>query len=167
MPLFIPQSWPNGRRPASCPNKTGAGWYNPTYPERLICAPDRARGFTLIEVLVAFIILAVALGVLMQVFSTGLRNARVAENYTTATLYAESMLAAVGIEEPLAAGETSGDFDDRFRWRLDVQPYAISDVGDEAAVAGRAFQVVVTVSWGDEDNPRDVTLTTLRLAPAE
>ncbi len=115
--------------------------------------------------LVAFVILAVALGVLIQVFSTGLRNARVAEDYTTATLYAESMLATVGIEEPLAAGETSGEFDDRFRWRLDVQPYEISD-GDEAA-AGRAFQVVVTVSWGDEDDPRDVTLTTLRLAPAE
>ena len=129
-------------------------------------ASDRARGFTLIEVLVAFVILAVALGVLMQVFSTGLRNARVAENYTTATLYAESMLAAVGVEAPLAAGETSGDFDDRFRWRLDVQPYEIPD-GDDEAAAGRAFRVVVTVSWGDEDDPRDVTLTTLRLAPAE
>ncbi len=127
---------------------------------------DRARGFTLIEVLVAFAILAVALVVLIQVFSSGLRNARIAENYTTATLYAESMLAAVGVETPLAASETSGDFDERFRWRLDVQPYEVPG-SDEEAAAGRAFQVVVTVSWGDEDDPRDVTLTTLRLAPAE
>ncbi len=151
---------PNGRWPAV------AGWYYPTDPKRSIYALDRARGFTLIEVLVAFVILAVALGVLLQVFSTGLRNARVAEAYTTATLYAESMLAAVGIEEPLAAGETAGEFDDRFRWRLDVQPYQAPDSDDETA-AWRAFQVVVTVSWGDEDDPRDVTLTTLRLAPAE
>ncbi len=148
---------PNGRRRAV------ARWGD---SNRSVCAPGQARGFTLIEVLVAFVILAVALGVLLQVFSTGLRNARVAEAYTTATLYAESMLAAVGIEEPLAAGETSGEFDDRFRWRLDVQPYEISD-GDDEAAAGRAFEVVVTVSWGDEDDPRDVTLTTLRLAPAE
>jgi len=127
---------------------------------------DRARGFTLIEVLVAFAILAVSLVVLLQVFSTGLRNARVAEDYTTATLYAESMLATAGLEAPLAMGETSGDFDERFRWRLDVLPYEVSDSGEETAT-GRAFQVVVTVSWGDEDDPRDVTLTTLRLAPAE
>ncbi len=163
MPTLWDQEWPNGRRPPSCPNTVGAGWGD---SNRSVDALARARGFTLIEVLVAFVILAVALGVLMQVFSTGLRNARVAENYTTATLYAESMLAAVGVEAPLAEGETSGDFDDHFRWRLDVQPYEAPDSENEAA-AGRAFQVVVTVSWGDEDDPRDVTLTTLRLAPAE
>jgi general secretion pathway protein I len=163
MPILSDQDWPNGRRPPSCWDKIGARWGD---SNRSVCALAQARGFTLIEVLVAFVILAVALGVLLQVFSTGLRNARVAEAYTTATLYAESMLAAVGIEEPLAAGETSGEFDDRFRWRLDVQPYEIFD-GDDEASAERAFQVVVTVSWGDEDDPRDVTLTTLRLAPAE
>ena len=160
MPPLWDQDRPNGRRPAV------AGWKIRIDPKRSDYALAQTRGFTLIEVLVAFAILAVALGVLIQVFSTGLRNARVAEAYTTATLYAESMLAAVGVEEPLAAGETSGDFDERFRWRLDVQPYEIPDSDNEAAV-GRAFRVVVTVSWGDEDDPRNVTLTTLRLAPAE
>jgi prepilin-type N-terminal cleavage/methylation domain-containing protein len=50
-----------------------------------------ASGFSLLEVLVAFAILSISLGVLLQVFATGLRNAGVADDYTRATLYAESI----------------------------------------------------------------------------
>ena len=42
--------------------------------------PNRQRGFSLLEVLVAFAILSVSLGVLLQVFATGLRNAGVADD---------------------------------------------------------------------------------------
>jgi general secretion pathway protein I len=133
-------------------------------------AAGPARGFTLIEVVVAFIILALSLGVLLQVFSTGLRNVRVSEAYTMAALLAESKLAAVGIEEPLTAGATAGVFDDRFRWRLDVQPYE-PDRAEGPAEGGegpvRAYEVVVTVSWNEANEERSVSLTTLRLAPQD
>lgn len=127
---------------------------------------DRARGFTLIEVLVAFAILALALGVLLQVFSGGLENARVSEAYTTAALLAESKLAAVGAEEPLAEGQSEGRFDDRFRWRVDVRPYeeGRSGAADPDAWPVSAFEVAVTVSWDQGDEERSVSLSTLRLA---
>ena len=51
-------------------------------------AKNRSRGFTLIEVLVALAVLALALGVLFQIFSTGLNSSRVAEAYAKATLLA-------------------------------------------------------------------------------
>ena len=41
--------------------------------------PRCQRGFSLLEVLVAFTILSVSLGVLLQIFSTGLRNAALTE----------------------------------------------------------------------------------------
>ncbi|MEE8123112.1 MAG: prepilin-type N-terminal cleavage/methylation domain-containing protein [Alphaproteobacteria bacterium] len=123
----------------------------------------RTRGFTLIEVVVAFAILALALGVLLHVFSTGLDNARVSEAYTMATLLAESKLAAVGIEEPLAEGETAGRFDDRFRWRVAVRPHGESPPDEDGSV--RAYNVIVTVFWDKRDGERSVSLSTLRLAP--
>ena len=58
----------------------------------------RQSGYTLIEVLVAFMILALALTVLMRIFSGGLRNVSVSSDYAVATLIAESRLAATAVE---------------------------------------------------------------------
>ena len=41
----------------------------------------KQKGFSLLEVLVAFSILAIAMGALMQVFATGLRNTALAEEW--------------------------------------------------------------------------------------
>ena len=38
-----------------------------------------SRGMTLIEVLVAFVVLSVTMAVILQIFSGGMRNARLAE----------------------------------------------------------------------------------------
>lgn len=119
-----------------------------------------ADGFTLVEVLVAFAIAALGLAALMQVFATGLRSAATAENYARATMLAESRLASVGVEQPLAAGESSGDFEDGYRWRVVITPYQEAEM--DALV--EVFQVNVTVSWGEEaERARAVTLQTLRV----
>lgn len=123
----------------------------------------RRRGFTLIEVVVAFAILALALGVFLRVFSGGLGNARISEDYTMATLLAQSKLAAVGIEEPLTEGEAEGRIDGRFRWRIVVRPWAEDPPAEEAPL--RAYDVAVAVFWGKADEERSVSLSTLRLAP--
>ena len=120
------------------------------------------RGFTLIEILVAFVIVALALGALLQVFATGLRSSSAAENYTIAALLAESKLAAIGIEEPLEEGGQSGEFDNGFRWETNVRPY---DDGGSTFTPGaiQAFEVTVTVKWGGVVRERTVSLATLRL----
>ncbi len=122
-------------------------------------------GFTLIEVLVAFAVLAVSLGVVFQIFSTGTRASRAAEAYTHATLLAESKLAAVGVEEPLEDGERTGEFDNGFRWRLAVRPYRLDGQERDGAAALLAYEIGVTVLWHDGGGPKSVSLTTLRLKP--
>ena len=126
---------------------------------------DDRQGFTLIEVLVAFAILALSLTALMQVFGTGLRNTVVSEAYVRATLLAESKLAAVGVEQPLEPGERNGDFgtaggeDKGYRWRVVVTPFEADEL-----VGIEPYRVSVTVSWGPEhQTQRSVTLNTLRL----
>lgn len=138
---------------------------------------SRARGFTLIEILVALAVLSLSLGVLMQIFSTGLGGARTTEARAMALRLAESKLAALGVEEPLVEGESSGrfeaPFDGRFRWRVLVRPQVPqspeAQEGEENALL-RAIAVEVSVFWDDkrtDGNERSISLSTIRLAPVE
>ena len=126
----------------------------------------RQEGFSLLEVLVAFVILSISLGVLLQVFATGLRNAGTADDYTQATLYAESILAAIGRETPLSEGQHSGPINDRFSWRSTVAPYT-DDMPDPEKTHVRAYRVEVEVFWDGLVQTRSVMLETLRLMPVE
>jgi general secretion pathway protein I len=117
--------------------------------------------------MVAVAILAVAMGVLLQLFSTGLKGGRLAEQRAVAALLAQSKLAAVGVESPLEEGEREGRFERGYRWRVTVAPYL--EGGQEAPPEGgpAPYEVVVTVSWGDQDRDRaeqSLSLVTLRLA---
>jgi len=128
-----------------------------------------SRGFSLIEVLVAFVILALALGVLMRIFAGGLNNIGTAEGYTRALAIAESRLAAAGIEAPLTEGENQGEDEQGFSWRTRVQ--RADDVPpptEGISPAVDLFRVDVTVQWDqDRPKPRALTLTSLRLAARE
>lgn len=132
------------------------------------------RGFTLIEVVVALVILTVALGALMQLFQTGMRSSQIAEDRVLETLLAQSRLAAVGVENPLEPGEFGGEIDERFRWSALIEPYQdeFTAEPDEEPRAGAPvpYQVTVTVSWGPEGDGaagRSVSLTSLRLGQEE
>ncbi len=112
----------------------------------------------------AFTVLAISLGVLFEIFSTGMRASRAAEEYTRATLLAESKLAAIGITDVLEEGETTGDFGDGYNWRIAVRPYRLDGPEEEGPPPPiEAYEVVVTVAWGEGSGERSVSLTTLRL----
>ena len=71
------------------------------------------QGFTILEILVAFVIATLAIGTLMQIFSTGMRNVSVTGDYARATELARSQLeqsaevtAALG--QPLSTGTPTG-----------------------------------------------------------
>lgn len=123
------------------------------------------EGMTLIEVLVAFIVLSVTMAVIMQIFSGGMRNARLAESYSRAVFLAESKMAAVGLERPLMSGEDSGQVGGEMQWRVSITP-AEDDASTNAQLMSiRLYQVRVRASWGDDGRERQVELTSLRLGP--
>jgi len=139
-------------------------------PVRSRSKSDRQRGFTLLEVLVAFAVLAVALGVAFEIFSTGMRGALSSDALTRAVLVAESRLALVGTEIELKLGETRGETDDAIRWRVEIREQAPAEGDDERVVTPSLpvlRDVLVTVSWDDTSGTRSFELRTARLAPGE
>jgi general secretion pathway protein I len=129
-------------------------------------AERRDAGFTLVETLAALAILAVALGVLLAVFSDGIRRHGQAEQLAIATLEAQSLLARLGVDIPLKAGTATGTLPRGLHWRLHVDRYG--DAGDRKAWPSDAYQVVVEVLSEDGGRGEPLArLVTLRLGPKE
>ena len=129
--------------------------------------PSKYRGMTLIEVLVAFVVLSLTMAVTMQIFSGGMRNARLADTYSRAVFLAESKLAAVGIEQPLTPAESNGQVGSDFRWRVVVGPYDDSGAADRLSLPVRLYQVRVRVNWNESGRERQIELASLRLGPKQ
>jgi len=90
----------------------------------------RSRGFTLIEVLIAFTILAIVMGVTFAAIGNGLSQERRASATTLRVLAARSILDGLGIETPLSAGEIGGSLETGETWRVTLDP-VIAEEGDE------------------------------------
>ncbi len=122
----------------------------------------RQSGFSLLEVLVAFSILALALGVLLQSFSTGMRGVTQSGLYSRATLLAESIFARAGRDKELSDGEYSGEVDDIFRWRVSLTPYETEDL-DPRKLRLEPVAVTVEVEWDEGNRTPRIALSGLRL----
>jgi general secretion pathway protein I len=133
---------------------------------------SRSAGFSLLEVLVAFVILALVGTALFQLFGGALNNASAADDYSRAALLAESRLAAAAVETtPLREGGDQGTSEDgKYSWATKVEAYvppgttADQDrLGQAAAV--RLWRISVSVSWpGTLGNQRSISLASVRLA---
>ena len=121
--------------------------------------PD-SHGFTLIEVLVAFALVALILGAALRLVSGGLNDSDVAERHTLAVLVAESRIAELGASAPLRPGVSEGIAHDDYRWRREIRQLDGPDDDDPLPL----YSVTVDVAW--DDGP-GVRLATLRPAPPD
>lgn len=124
---------------------------------------QRSRGFTLLEVLVAFMVLAVSLSILLRIYSASFNALRSAEHHQTALLLAESRLAETlaGLRAD-SRGNDSGSLQPPYRWSSEIDDYEFANQqgGIDYRVTPRLVRV--SVSWGRSPAER-VTLSTLRL----
>ena len=124
---------------------------------------DRSAGFTLLEVLVAMVILSVAVVTLIQLASQGLRLLKSSSDHQEAALLADRVMRNA---DPNAEATASGQ-EGQFTWAWRARLVAVPD--ELTAATGprpRLLELSTTVQWGKS---RTIELVTLRLvqgAPA-
>ena len=124
-------------------------------------------GFTLLEVVVALAIAALAIVGLFQAASGGLLAVNTAGRVEEAVQRAQSHLAAVGRSAALIQGEFTDDDGGGYHWRLRARPVAsrqvaTADGNPTVPVSATLFDVEVAISWPGRSGERSVVLKTMR-----
>ena len=134
-------------------------------PRRVLARPQ--RGFTLIEIMVAFGVLALGLTLLLGTLSGASRQLRQAGDAGQAALHAQSLLVERS-DALLRPGRLAGTFENgRYRWQLEVAPWRDpqpqATQAPEDPFAARLLHVRLDVAWGEGTPQQRLQLTSLRL----
>ena len=122
------------------------------------------KGFTLLEVLVAIMIMGLSLGALLQQFALASRSGSASYDATRATLLAREKLEELKLRPQLLEGVESGSFDDGFEWETRVQFYNYDDMEDAVFDAMRyeTYLLSAVATWRYGTRVKQVELETLR-----
>lgn len=121
----------------------------------------RARGFTLIEMLVATILLFVGVAAALASLSTSTRSIGIATEHTAAALLAQRKLGEIEAQlAQLNPGENQGDFGadyPGFTWRQNVEPTNITNL----------YKLDLTIEWQSGAIRRSTQYSTYEIKPPQ
>lgn len=120
------------------------------------------RGFSLIEMIAAILLLALAFTALLQVLGGASRLTSQAAQRDRAALLARSLLDSRFVLEPIQAGSSEGRFDQQYRWRMSVTRASPPGSGNDTPV--QLYRLDVDVLWGQAPDERHARFSTLRAA---
>ena len=123
------------------------------------------QGFTLLEVLVAVMILAISVTAILSQFSVGMEAGGKSRDITEAVLHAKEKLEELkAFVESGQAGQ-SGSFDDGYTWETNVSLYELPEKEsgvNENLLSFDLLQLTVIVRWGTAGQERHMELSTLK-----
>jgi general secretion pathway protein I len=139
---------------------------NPCFQQTNVRSSRHQSGFSLIEVIAAILLLAIAFTALMQVAGASVKLTQNAAEHSEAALWARSKLDSVFVGQALQPGSTSGQFNAKFRWQLDVTPWTQAGAAPPNAPL-HLYQLDLDVLWGPQAHPKSAHFRTLRLTGPE
>ncbi len=124
----------------------------------------RDRGFTLIEIVVALAVLGVGLIVIIELFSGGLRLGRVSQEYTQAVAYGRLKMEDISLSREMKEGLEEGEFDKKFRWRLEVKKVDILPIeeGTDLALPVDLYEIKLHVIWQSGTKERAALIESMK-----
>ena len=132
-------------------------------------APSRSRGFTLLELLLAFVVFALSFATVLEILSGSMRNTVRARHYSEVALTAQSVMDQVGLEIPLQAGQTVSGESGEYEWELQIFSYQDSgenphsvELGDLTGI--ELLQRDLAISWGEPPRGQTRAFSTVKAA---
>ena len=119
----------------------------------------KKNGFTLLEVLVAFVLLATTVTVILQLFSSGIKALSVSENYATAVIRAESKMREILDNDQLSENVWSETSPEGYRFDITVAQTYGTRTKD---LPLKILEIDVTMSWNTGGKNRSLTLNTMK-----
>lgn len=124
-------------------------------------------GFTLLEVLLAFVIFALSFAVVLEILAGSMRSTSRARSYSEAALIAQSVMDMVGTEIPLVEGTIGGESPGGYSWQLSISAYAAQDENDRSLelselAATVLYWVDLDLEWGQERRPQTAHFSTVK-----
>ena len=127
----------------------------------------KAGGFTLLELLLAFMVFALSFATVLEILSGSMRNTVRARHYTEAALTAQSVMDQVGLTIPLEDGQRSEGTAGDYEWQIQVFEYEgesgeFNSVELAELTGISLLQVDLLVSWGEPPREQSSYFSTVK-----
>jgi len=118
------------------------------------------RGFTLIEVVIAFAILGLSLAALYGALESSLSRTRRDAHFSEGTMIAQSLLARAGSEIPLAQRSYRGEWNN---YSYELTQGMVDQPARSSVVTPPTLRVTARVWWPASTGSRQVEISTIKL----
>jgi len=124
-------------------------------------------GFTLLEVLLAFVVFALSFAVTLEILTGAIRNTARAKQYTEASLIAQSLMDQVGLDIPLELGAVYEGDEGDYRWEVAIFEFEGSVENSRSIELTDLTEIVLLeveclVSWGEGERERSQKFNTVK-----
>jgi general secretion pathway protein I len=126
-----------------------------------------SKGFTLLEVLLAFVVFALSFTAVLEILTGSMRNTVRAREYTEAALVAQSVMDQLGLDLPVEQGANySGESGD-YQWELNIGLYEDVEENTQSVELGELtgielLQIDLVISWGEPPRDKSNEFSTVR-----
>lgn len=120
------------------------------------------QGFSLLEVVVALMIMAGGFLTVLNLFSGSVRSVDFSGQYLKAVTLANSKMNELEIQN-FTVEDSSGNFknEKNYRWEVDISPYDSDLNNQESGI--QLQKILLKVLWNDDGHTRNIEIATLRL----
>ncbi len=132
------------------------------------------NGFTLLETLVAVIVLSISIVIIMQLFSSNLKSLPNSDLHARAVFHARAKMEEVLLADVFMQSQSTGTFDDIFSWTVTIikeEPENIteepenlkpeSNKAEQEVSLFDLFRIDLEVFWKNGDKEKSYMISTL------